>query len=396
MSPRSIPLHFSRMHPWHNTPLTSSSPHPPTPCNPRQLLSPSHALKHTLFHLSMVLTLIATLLLLLSLSPYSEALDAPYTDPKSKNCSAPLLRKEWRALNVSEQTAYISAIRCLTAQPSALRKLLPGSQSRFDDFQGVHILQMENVHLNGRFLPWHRYFTAVWEGALRGSCGYRGSQPYWDWSLDSKEGSTWAESPVFSNTTGFGGNGPYVPCSEQPYESPCVMNGTGGGCITNGPFANLTLHMGPGGRVERNDHCITRDFHPYVQDWFSEQEVNSTLNEKGFESLWRRIEGIFEVRQLGLHGAGHLGVGGTLADVYSSPGDPLFYLHHANLDRLWWEWQQKDPERRYTDVSSPDMQGREAGRVTLNYELNMEKLAKKVIIEDIMKINDGILCYNYV
>lgn len=42
------------------------------------------------------------------------------------------------------------------------------------------------------------------------------------------------------------------------------------------------------------------------------------------------------------------------------------------------------------------MQGREAGRVTLNYELNMEKLAKKVIIEDIMKINDGILCYNYV
>lgn len=107
--------------------------------------------------------------------------------------------------------------------------------------------------------------------------------------------------------------GPYVPCSEQPYESPCVMNGTGGGCITNGPFANLTLHMGPGKRVERNDHCITRDFHPYVQDWFSEQEVNSTLSEKSFESLWRRIEGMFEVRQLGLHGAGHLGVGGELS-----------------------------------------------------------------------------------
>lgn len=108
MSPRSIPLHFSRMHPWHNTPLTSSSPHPPTPCNPRQLLSPSHALKHTLFHLSMVLTLIATLLLLLSLSPYSEALDAPYTDPKSKNCSAPLLRKEWYFL------PFIPSLRGIT------------------------------------------------------------------------------------------------------------------------------------------------------------------------------------------------------------------------------------------------------------------------------------------
>jgi hypothetical protein len=98
MPPRSIPLQFSRMHPWHDTPLTLSSPHPPTPRNPPQLLSPSHALKHTLFHLSMVLTLIATLLLLLSLSPYSQALDAPYTDPKSKTCSAPLLRKEWYSL----------------------------------------------------------------------------------------------------------------------------------------------------------------------------------------------------------------------------------------------------------------------------------------------------------
>lgn len=97
MPRRSITLHFLRMHPWHNIPLTSSSP---TPRNPPQLLSPSHALKHTLFHLSMVLTLIATLLLLLSLSPYSQALDAPYTDPKSKTCSAPLLRKEWYSLPI--------------------------------------------------------------------------------------------------------------------------------------------------------------------------------------------------------------------------------------------------------------------------------------------------------
>ncbi len=28
-----------------------------------------------------------------------------------------------------------------------------------------------------------------------------------------------------------------------------------------------------------------------------------------------------------------------------SAGDPLFYLHHAWIDRLWWNWQVKDPAR---------------------------------------------------
>ena len=34
----------------------------------------------------------------------------------------------------------------------------------------------------------------------------------------------------------------------------------------------------------------------------------------------------------------------------SSPGDPLFYLHHAWLDQLWWFWQKDDLSRRLTDM----------------------------------------------
>ena len=33
------------------------------------------------------------------------------------------------------------------------------------------------------FLPWHRYYVQFFEDALTKKCGYKGVQPYWDWTL---------------------------------------------------------------------------------------------------------------------------------------------------------------------------------------------------------------------
>jgi tyrosinase len=29
--------------------------------------------------------------------------------------------------------------------------------------------------------------------------------------------------------------------------------------------------------------------------------------------------------------------------IATAPADPIFWMHHANIDRLWWQWQQAHP-----------------------------------------------------
>lgn len=42
------------------------------------------------------------------------------------------------------------------------------------------------------------------------------------------------------------------------------------------------------------------------------------------------------------HTSGHLFISGYDNDLFTSPGDPLFYFHHAQVDRLWAMWQGMD------------------------------------------------------
>ena len=40
----------------------------------------------------------------------------------------------------------------------------------------------------------------------------------------------------------------------------------------------------------------------------------------------------------------------------SSPADPLFWLHHANIDRVWAAWQKQHPKKNppnMTEVLQP-------------------------------------------
>jgi tyrosinase len=40
----------------------------------------------------------------------------------------------------------------------------------------------------------------------------------------------------------------------------------------------------------------------------------------------------------------------------SSPGDPLFYLHHTWLDKIWADWQLRDLPKRLTEMGGNNLE----------------------------------------
>jgi len=66
------------------------------------------------------------------------------------------------------------------------------------------------------------------------------------------------------------------------------------------------------------------------------------------------------------------------------------------LDRIFWEWQQKDLETRLNQVGGPveplDYSGK---NVTLDFTVNIGALAGDVTLKDLLDTEGGTLCYTY-
>ena len=50
-----------------------------------------------------------------------------------------------------------------------------------------------------------------------------------------------------------------------------------------------------------------------------------------------------------VHNRAHLWVGGSMMPA-TSPNDPVFFLHHCNVDRLWAVWQFRHPGQNYPPI----------------------------------------------
>lgn len=228
----------------------------------------------------------------------------------------------------------------------------------------MHINSTFLIHFNGRFLPWHRYYTWIYEQALRSECGYTGYQPYWEWSAFADDP---VASPLFDGSnTSISGNGAKVPHASWFYEVPHSggLNNTvppqdGGGCLTSGPFANLTVNLGPvnsngslpgwigsGTGLDYNPRCVVRDmgtYWSYLVEW---DNVTALFEADSFEDFNTAVDST-------VHRGGHFTIGGLNSDLFTSPGDPVFFFHHAQIDRMWTLWQNLNLTTRGNQIQGP-------------------------------------------
>lgn len=329
------------------------------------------------------------------------------------------VRRDWRAFTRKEKKAYINSVLCLRELPSITPPdLAPGAKSRYDDFVVTHINQTQIIHYTGTFLAWHRHFTWSFEQTLRDECGYSGDFPYWNWGADV---DALEKSEVFDGSdTSMSGNGAYM--ANQPeviltlpgYPDVCLPAGSGGGCVTSGPFKDWKINLGPADLVipgtdvgtsenplEYNPRCLRRDLTSAVLKKFNKFSdiVNLIVQNHDVWNFEMTMQGFPETGLIGVHGGGHFSMGGDPGrDVFVSPGDPAFWHHHSMVDRVWWIWQNLDWETRRDDISGTGtfLNKPPTPNTTLDTLIDLGFASgEPIAMKEIMSTTAGPYCYIY-
>jgi tyrosinase len=141
------------------------------------------------------------------------------------------------------------------------------------------------------FLPWHRAYMLYFE--LEAMKFGAPPLPWWDW--------TSATSHQVGIPTPF--------TKEPPLESGPVPRGL----RTNPP--RTTRHPGSPAQLP------------------SPQVIEGILALPSFEDFSSQLQNV--------HNFVHGWVGGDMGTIVASAFDPLFWAHHAMIDRLWYLWQVK-------------------------------------------------------
>ena len=90
------------------------------------------------------------------------------------------------------------------------------------------------------------------------------------------------------------------------------------GCVQDGPFANLTLRLGPG--VHRTTHCLTRGIRNANSIYLNSTAIANVTKSATFEVFRVQVEGEPVTSDHRMHDGGHIAVGGEMSNLYSSPG----------------------------------------------------------------------------
>lgn len=264
------------------------------------------------------------------------------------------VRKNQSTLTADEKARFIAAVLQLKANGT------------YDRYVAQHRdLFFTEVHGTAFFLPWHREFLRRFELDLQ-RIDPSVTLPYWDWTVDrSPASSLWSAD---------------------------FMGGDGddNGRVTTGPFAfstgqwNLIItdppfDPGPALRRALGSGSLPRA-----------SQVNATLARTSYARFNSDLE-IF------VHNGVHNWVGGSMSQS-TSPNDPVFFLHHCNVDRLWAVWQAlhpdvprfvgdgpglglNDPMRPWEDETTPPTPASVLDHRALGYTYDTEPIVEPTIVD---------------
>jgi tyrosinase len=297
------------------------------------------------------------------------------------NPSSYTVRRSWATLSSSERKHVIDAFVALKKKTSLTWSYQsycqspeygpppPYTKNAYDYFVELHIAAFTMLSSTGEaadgtnmphkgpmFLPWHRELLLRLEHELRSASGDPGfALPYFDWTSDP--------SAIFS-TADIGDQGN------------CLAGNVSGYIVDQGFAANIFTDVARGSvtstrsvvcgpkPLTRGAGCIappynvlptstevaaattisTYDVAPYDTSVDQTQSFRDYV--EGFTNA-TPADPLCSVGGCDMHGRVHLWVGGAMSSGGGTPNDPIFFLHHANVDRLWAMWQDKYGDTTY-------------------------------------------------
>ena len=280
---------------------------------------------------------------------------------------ATLVRKDVKDLTAAERSDFVDAVLKLKQMPPPFKAF--GAKNYYDLF----VLWHKNVfrcpdytaHMSPTFLPWHRYYLRQFELALSRAAGKPIAIPYWNWTDPASTRAVFRDD--FMGGNGIAAQGGAV--RSGPFRKgrwsftvvdPKVVDPIGLRYLTRNFGTLLVKSLPPRADVQRALGASNYDAKPFdaasppslsfrnaVEGW--RDELGNVCSHGWVEPLKdQHHEAPHE-----MHNRVHLWVGGiskvpgikdpvpgTITNN-TSPNDPVFWLHHANVDRIWQSWMAR-------------------------------------------------------
>jgi tyrosinase len=213
------------------------------------------------------------------------------------NVSAQRIRTDHREMTPGQKTAYLNAV-------NEIRHIIDMAAFHATNFN-TPIHSTNSGTGNGKqFLSWHRVHQLEMEEMLREAGTINAEYitiPYWDWRTErTVSGITWDDA-------GF-----------------LALSGLHPDLQLTRSLSSVTLASTTD---VNNLIALTGSLYSAT----TPTPDNSDVTTSSFFS--KRLEG--------WHNLGHVFVGGTMGGA-NSPRDPVFFLHHGFVDKLWQDWEDRD------------------------------------------------------